>query len=161
MAFKMAYGDREAEYWFNGSTAILGHYSGCNCGGIDGGGFSGEELLKFIRWVIITVHPHFIIFEDVLFGGLYNFKIALRDLSWEIGYEYIVLELYCDPVIAIKRVYQRNGGMNRKYEKVIDRARSVRRSNLRFSEAGGNVIYLNSANMSSDVLKMVREVIYG
>ena len=138
------------EWWFDGSTAVIGKYNSRNCCGVDASHYTAEGLIRAIKAISAQEKPNAIIFEEVRLGGLYSFKTRLRKEIENIGGEYMLVTLIASFETMAKRVVKRTGNENVNFDAMRSKGASAIRSSRKAQEDGVRVVWIDTDQYNPD-----------
>lgn len=141
---------KSREWWFDGKVAVIGKYNSANCCGVDAGNWTGEALIKAIDTLIAKYGPKALLFEDVRFGGSYDFKKRVKQIAEKAGYEYSLFALTARFETLAARVLNRTGNSNANYDAMRSKARQVIISSRKIQQDGARVVFVDTGDVGPE-----------
>lgn len=129
------------------NIVVTGVYGKCNCEGLDGVIEDRDIMLEYLKKIIDTVNPDYMVFEAVMYGKTTKFAVDLTDILQKRGYEYKGILLLPPLEVSIMNVLNRNGGkkINMKSFKAVYKASKT--AGEKIKELGMNIEVVDTSKI--------------
>ncbi len=149
----------DVTYCRNGAVSLAGKYGVCKFGGVDSiTNDKGHSCTSRLPEVVEEALEN----SDTVFceGSFMNtFGLNLTNALFKAD-KYLIVNLWCDPKVLVKRLAKRSNGKNKKgyrnWEKIFEKQKLSMISAKKFQSIGVPVLQINTAEHSiEDMLAMV------